>query len=178
MENESDSREMAGESAQRVSPTFGHALIRGIRLRCAMCGRGKMFRDWFRMEKACSCCGFRFGRAPGYFLGSTYINYALTAGLTTVTYVGLHFGLGIANRGLIPALLLFCLVFPLYFFRYARSLWLSLDCCIDVTGASEPFWEHAGSQNGNELKDSSGSRVDIAEPAATLPRSPEPGTNR
>ena len=89
------------------------------------------------MSKACSACEFRFERPPGYFLGSTYINYGITAATSTVSYVVLHFGLGCANGQLLPGMVTFILIFPLVFFRFARSLWLSLDCYFDRVGASE-----------------------------------------
>jgi uncharacterized protein (DUF983 family) len=121
--------------------TFGQAIVRGVTLRCPACGRGKLFRNMFQMHRACVECGFRYERAPGYFLGSTYINYGVTALTTTVSYVLLRFGAGIAKEQLLPGLMVFCLIFPLVFFRFARSLWLSIDCCLDQIGASESTTE-------------------------------------
>ena len=117
--------------------TFSAALKRGLTLRCPNCGRGRLFSSLFRMHASCSECEFRFERPAGYFLGSTYINYGITALITTVSYVVLHFGFGWQNRVLMPGLVVFCLFFPLVFFRFARSLWLSLDTFIDRVGASE-----------------------------------------
>ncbi|MEZ6131479.1 MAG: DUF983 domain-containing protein [Planctomycetaceae bacterium] len=117
--------------------SFGQALFRGVTLRCPACARGRLFRNMFQMHAECGECGFRFERAPGYFLGSTYINYGITALTTTVSYVVLHFGLGYSRDHLLPGLLAFCLIFPLVFFRFARSLWLALDCFFDRVGASE-----------------------------------------
>lgn len=117
--------------------TFGQAIYRGVTLRCPACGNGKLFRNMFQMHPECPECGFRYERAPGYFLGSTYINYGVTAFITTVSYVLLRFGAGYAKELLLPGLLIFCLIFPLVFFRFARSLWLSIDCCLDRIGASE-----------------------------------------
>ncbi|MEO2017763.1 MAG: DUF983 domain-containing protein [Fuerstiella sp.] len=121
--------------------TFPQAIVRGWTLRCPACARGKLFRGLIQMNKQCSDCEFRFERDPGYFLGSTYINYGFTAATTTVSYVVLHFGLGCTNGQLLPGLVTFCLVFPLVFFRFARSLWLSLDCYFDRVGASEAMSE-------------------------------------
>ncbi|HIE97530.1 MAG: hypothetical protein ABGZ23_21965 [Fuerstiella sp.] len=117
--------------------TLPQAIVRGVTLRCPACARGKLFRGLIQMNKRCSDCEFSFERDPGYFLGSTYINYGFTAATTTVSYVVLHFGLGYTNGQLLPGLATFCLIFPLVFFRFARSLWLSLDCYIDRVGASE-----------------------------------------
>lgn len=117
--------------------TFTKAFVRGLRLRCVLCGKGLLFRNLFSMNSRCSSCSFPFERPSGYFLGSTYINYGVTAFTTTVVYVVLYFGFGFEKRTLLPGMLAFCLVFPLVFFRFARSLWLSLDCFFDRVGASE-----------------------------------------
>lgn len=129
---------------------FG-AVRRGWSLRCPRCGQGKLFRGLLRMEQSCSACGFRFERAPGYFLGSTYINYGITAAVTTFTYVVSRFGFRVSNSILLPLLLGFCAIFPLVFFRYARSLWLSLDCYFDRTGAEEAAYGEV--RDGLDRKD-------------------------
>lgn len=126
------------------SLSFGKALRCGLGLRCPVCGRGRIFRDWFRMQPACERCGFRIERPAGYFLGSTYINYGLTAVLVTASYVVMNFGLGWPKDRLLPGLLIFCLIFPLVFFRFARSLWLSLDCYFDRVGAAEALPRSGG----------------------------------
>ena len=133
-DGESQNSEVAG---LLKTLTFGGAIRRGVRLKCPLCGGGSVFRNMFRMNPACSSCGFRFERPAGYFLGSTYINYGVTAVTTTFSYVVMNFGLGWSKEVLLPGLLAFCLIFPLVFFRFARSLWLSLDCFFDRVGASE-----------------------------------------
>ncbi len=142
------------EAAGAGRLALGTALSRGLALRCPICGGGRLFRRFLSMHPRCSECSFKFERAPGYFLGSTYINYGVTALLTTVSYVVLHFGFRWGNEILLPALAVFCLVFPLVFFRFARSLWLSVDCCLDrvrddesVAGASENPRESEVSNN-------------------------------
>lgn len=117
--------------------TFFKAAIRGATLKCPACGEGGLFRNLISMHQRCSHCQFKFERPAGYFLGSTYINYGVTALITTASYVTLFFGLGWPKARLLPGLLLFCSVFPLVFFRFARSLWLSFDCFFDRTGAAE-----------------------------------------
>lgn len=119
------------------SLTFRRTLLRGFGLKCPACGLGKLFRRMFWMNSECDCCRFRFERPAGYFLGSSYINYGVTAFTITVTYVVLHFGFKVSNQVLMPGLLTFCGIFPLVFFRFARSLWLSFDCLFDRIGALE-----------------------------------------
>lgn len=117
--------------------SIGQAFSRATALKCSMCGKGSLFSGWLRMNEKCDHCNFRFERDPGYFLGSTYINYGLTTLLTTWSYIVLHFVLDVGGRWLIPGLATFCVIFPVLFFRYARSLWLAFDCFFDKAGALE-----------------------------------------
>ena len=117
-------------------PPLGTLLGRAFRLRCPRCGMGKLFRSFFRMHERCESCDLKYERAPGYFLGSIYINYGLTAMSTTIAYVTLHFGKNIPNKELMPYLIGFCVIFPTLFYRYARALWISLDSFFDT----QEFW--------------------------------------
>ena len=118
-------------------PTFGVLFARALALRCPRCGGGKLFRGYFRMYPECPNCKLRYERAPGYFLGSAYINYGLTGGIITVAYMALHFGADVSNDVLLYALGAFAILFPLFFFRYARSLWLAMDSFFDRTDFEE-----------------------------------------
>jgi uncharacterized protein (DUF983 family) len=107
------------------------ALGRAWRLRCPRCGGGKLFAGWFRMYEHCPSCKLKYERDPGYFLGSAYVNYGLTALVITVSYVLGRFAFDVESRVLLPPLAVFCLVFPLVFFRYARAVWLAVDIVCD-----------------------------------------------
>jgi len=86
------------------------------------------------MFERCSCCSLKFERAPGYFLGSTYINYGFMVMTTMTAYFGLHYGLEISNDRLTVPFLIYCVVMPLILFRYARAWWLAMDCFCDPVG--------------------------------------------
>ena len=108
---------------------------RGLRLACPRCGRGRVFDGPFRMRSGCSVCGLTFEREPGYFVGAIYVNY----GVTVVVAVAGFFAL---DAWLAPwvgwQLLLwggFAVAFPLWFFRYSKALWLSLDHLVDPQDA-------------------------------------------
>lgn len=116
----------------RVGSIFKNA----CRLRCPRCGRGRLFCGWLSMHAACDHCGLNFSREPGFYLGAIYVNYGLTALIVTATYLSLHFGLGVADYVLLIGIGLYCVVFPLWFFRYARSLWLAFDEYFDPAGES------------------------------------------
>ena len=143
----------SGEADVSGMPTLSvrQAVFRGISLRCPTCGSGRLFRNLFQMNTHCSECEFRFARPAGYYLGSAYINYGFTAFITTASYVVLLFGVGIPKERLLPAALAFCLIFPLVFFRFARSLWLSLDCFFDRVGAVEAMSGSRRTQSGSEV---------------------------
>lgn len=86
-----------------------------------------MFRGMFSMHGACPHCGRKFLRAPGYLLGSIYFNYGVTAGLVVVIYFSLFLTHTLTGKQLLVALAAFTLLFPLWFFRYARALWIAFD---------------------------------------------------
>jgi len=79
----------------------------------------------------CPECRLRYEREQGYFLGAIYLNYAATVGIAVAgyfmlgTYAGLLLGPQLALWGT------FCIVFPLWAFRYSKSLWLALDYFFD-----------------------------------------------
>lgn len=112
-------------------PPIEKLVGRALRLRCPRCGTGRLFNGWFTMPQRCSDCRLKYERAPGYFLGASYINYGLTAVLLLFVYPTLHYGVGLSNKELAPWLAGLVILFPLLAFRYARALWLALDCQFD-----------------------------------------------
>lgn len=106
---------------------FWRTVFRSGRLRCPRCGRARLFDGWFKMRSMCVECGLDFQQEPGFYLGSIYFNYGLTALIVTVAYFALYFGTDLNDRTLLIGLTAFCVLFPLWFFRYARSLWLGFD---------------------------------------------------
>lgn len=108
------------------------------------------------MNPRCHTCQLKYERSPGYFLGSTYVNYGLTSLFVTVAYIGLHFGVGIHNDFLLPPLMAFVVLFPILFFRYARALWLALDC----------YWDwNAIEQESRPVKSLSGDSTEVPTPS-------------
>lgn len=112
-------------------PSVATAIQRSVRLRCPRCGSGEVFRSWFAMHDCCPVCGRKFNRAPGYFLGSIYFNYGVTAVLMIAGYFTVFFTQGSVSKAWLAALAAFTLLFPLWFFRYARTLWIGFDERLD-----------------------------------------------
>ena len=104
---------------------------RGLRLACPRCGAGPIFTGPFRMRERCGACGLVFEREPGYFIGAIYLSY----GVTVIVALAGYFLFDAWLSPPIGAQLLvwgtFAVAFPLWFFRYSKSLWLSLDHFVD-----------------------------------------------
>ena len=106
-------------------------LSRSLRLRCPACGGDRLFESLFRMRSQCSKCSLPFDREPGFYLGAIYFNYGLTALTVAIFYPVVTFT-GLMDRQVALAIgLAFALLFPIWFFRYARSLWLGFDQLFD-----------------------------------------------
>jgi uncharacterized protein (DUF983 family) len=86
-----------------------------------------LFAGFFSMHAQCEHCALTFEREQGYFVGAIYVNYAATTLIAITGFLALDY---FASWSLSQQLLLwesFAIVFPLCFFRYSRSLWLSID---------------------------------------------------
>jgi uncharacterized protein (DUF983 family) len=102
-------------------------IARALRLVCPACGQSKMFHGLFTMEESCPTCGRSFRRGPGYLLGSIYFNYGLTALLVTAMFFAGFFSDAFTSNQLLVGLTIFAILFPIWFFRYARALWIAFD---------------------------------------------------
>jgi uncharacterized protein (DUF983 family) len=100
---------------------------RALLLRCPRCGVGRLFRGWWTMAPRCPVCELSFERDPGFYLGSIYVNYGLTAVLVLVIYFSLFFTGKISENVILGVTLAVAVLFPIWFFRYARSIWLGFD---------------------------------------------------
>ncbi|HVX11638.1 MAG TPA: DUF983 domain-containing protein [Pirellulales bacterium] len=112
---------------EKTQLPFWRTVGRSCRLRCPRCGESKLFLGWFLMRPRCPTCDLNFLQEPGFYLGSIYFNYGLTALVVTIAYFAFYFGSSVSNDALLVGLTTYCVVFPLWFFRYARSLWLGFD---------------------------------------------------
>jgi ABC-2 type transport system ATP-binding protein len=86
-----------------------------------------MFHGLFRMQAECLTCRLQFEREHGYFVGAIYINYAVTVLCMLAGFFILDY---FVQLSLTSQLIMWCsfgVVFPMFFFRYSKSLWLSLD---------------------------------------------------
>jgi uncharacterized protein (DUF983 family) len=111
----------------RATRTLGRAL----RLRCPRCGGTRLFQGWFRMAQRCAVCGLTYERAQGYFVGAIYLNYAATTGLAIAGYFLLWRFTTISTAVQLAVWVPFVVLFPLWFFRYSRSVWLAVEYLVN-----------------------------------------------
>lgn len=95
-------------------------------LRCPRCGAERLFSSWRHMNERCVACELDLVREPGFYLGSIYFNYGMTVVLVVPTYVVLVLGLGYSRDIVVWPCATFTALFPLWFYRYARAMWLSV----------------------------------------------------
>jgi uncharacterized protein (DUF983 family) len=98
-------------------------VLRGLRLRCPVCGRGRLFATYFRMNPICPCCGVGFAREHGQWVGSLDIN-------TFVVAFGLMIASAFSPDWPLPILLgvwgAAAILVPLVTFRFSRGLWTAI----------------------------------------------------
>ncbi len=102
-------------------------LSRGLRLRCPVCGRGKLYRGWFKMYDQCPVCHFTYEREAGYYTGAIAVNIILSELLITAITIPLAVNQSVPFVPLLLWGLIMPVLFPLLFYRHAKSLWMSID---------------------------------------------------
>ena len=102
-------------------------LVRGLKLKCPACGGASLYQSAFKMHERCPSCGLVYGREQGYFVGAIYINVMATEALILLVYlVSLLTGFT-GEREVFALMIGMAVGLPLIFFRFSRSLWLSID---------------------------------------------------
>jgi len=103
------------------------ALRRAMRLACPRCGAPTLFCGVFTMNEVCASCHLIFEREPGYFVGAIYINYAVTTLISIAGFLLLDAWTSISLTAQLILWAAFGIAFPLFFYRYSKSLWLAVD---------------------------------------------------
>jgi uncharacterized protein (DUF983 family) len=100
-------------------------------LLCPRCGKGKLFNGLFQMLAECPNCHLNYEREPGFYLGAIYFNYGLTSLIATIGFMVMRFGMDYSAKTALTITVAFAVLFPILYFRHARSLWLGFDEFID-----------------------------------------------
>jgi uncharacterized protein (DUF983 family) len=106
-------------------------VVRAVRLRCPRCGTGPLFEGWLKMHERCPNCLLNFEREHGFFVGAIYINYALTVLVALASFYALELFTPVPFAWRLACAVVCAALFPLVFYRYSKSFWLSLDWFVD-----------------------------------------------
>ncbi len=113
-----------------------HALLllrRGLRQRCPVCGRGKIFAGFFKTYERCPVCGFVYEREPGYYTGAMAVNLVVSELLIVIIAVPLAASQVVSVTYLIILGCTIPILLPILFYRPTKSLWMSFDHFIHPT---------------------------------------------
>jgi uncharacterized protein (DUF983 family) len=105
---------------------MGTLVWRAMRLRCPVCGQGRMFCGLKSLD-TCAHCGFRFEREVGYFTNALILNYTITSLPILLIVAPLAYFSGLSVWTLIIGGLVIALLLPILAYRHSKSLWLAFD---------------------------------------------------
>lgn len=130
------------ERAQPPS-TPGRMLARGLVRRCAACGGGHLFSNWFRMRDRCPRCGYVFAREDGFALGAILMNFAITEALLAVVGIIPLIALLAShpNANVAPVIVAAgaaVVLGPVAFAPYSRTLWVAFELIFRPAVDREP----------------------------------------
>jgi uncharacterized protein (DUF983 family) len=83
------------------------------------------------MHRECSFCRLTFEREQGFFVGAIYVNYAFTVLIAVAGFFLLDYYAEISLGRQLVLWGAFTILFPIFFFRHSRSLWLSMAYLLD-----------------------------------------------
>lgn len=102
--------------------------------KCPRCHEGDFMQEknMFKLNKAfemndhCSVCGLKYMMEPSFFYGAMYVNYALTVGISIVTFLiaVLFFNLSLVES-FMPIVIALILTAPVSI-RFSRIIWINL----------------------------------------------------
>lgn len=119
--------ENGGKDVAMPSNKLSVLLLRGLRQRCPVCGRGKIFSGIFQTYEHCLVCQFGFEREPGYYTGAIALNLAITELLIAAIAVPLAASETLSILALVLLGLVLTVLVPLLLYRPTKSLWMAVD---------------------------------------------------
>ena len=117
--------EVDAPSAQNAV-TREQIIIRGLTLRCPNCGAKSLYPKgiFFRMNRACSSCGMRWDKDEAAFLGSTAINYGVTAFGFILPWIIISSAIDAPTLAITGVAIVLAVAVPILLYRAAKSWWL------------------------------------------------------
>ncbi len=73
-------------------------ILRSLSLRCPNCHEGRLMKNWFVVNTACSVCGYEYQKESGDFWGGMVFSYTY-AGIVAMAVAGAMIGLDLLTWG-------------------------------------------------------------------------------
>lgn len=102
-------------------------ISRGLRQRCPVCGKGKIFQGLFKTYEQCPVCHFTFEREPGYYTGAIAANLIVTELVVTAVAVPVAASQAVSIPVMVLLGVTLPVLLPLLGYRPTKSLWMSFD---------------------------------------------------
>ena len=110
--------------------TFWYSVVKE---KCPRCQEGDLFvsKNWYSLRNIggtpdrCPVCGQDFKMEDGFFLGATYVSYAITIGITVPLLAVLYFAFHLEYMKLLPLFILLLLVLMPPVLRVSRAIWFN-----------------------------------------------------
>lgn len=128
-------------TTEEKKPSF----LNVVKCKCPRCRRGEMFieknpyklKKTMKMNENCPVCGQPFDVEVGFYFGSSYVSYALSIALSTVTFVAwwLLIGFSLYDNKIFYWLAfnaVFLIALQPVLMRVARAIWLSFFVRYDM----------------------------------------------
>jgi uncharacterized protein (DUF983 family) len=99
-----------------------------LKLRCPVCGKGKVFHGYLDTPDSCPECGFYFMRETGYFLPHAPISYLVIVSAAAFAWAVLRYILHIESDAIVlSSMVVFAVAFGFWSNRYTKMMWMAID---------------------------------------------------
>ena len=104
------------------TPSGSAMIIRALKLKCPICGRGAISRSLLRMNQSCPNCGVVFWTNEGEWMGPVVINYSAAVAAALATWAVLMlFASSATTQIVLPSIA--AVAAALAIARWSRSFW-------------------------------------------------------
>ena len=102
-------------------------LGRGMRQRCPVCGKGKIFKGFFQTYERCPVCDFAYEREPGYYTGAIAVNLIVTELVIAAVVVPVAASQAVSIPVMLTVGSALPILLPLLCYRPTKAIWMSID---------------------------------------------------
>src|SRR5262245_63903662 len=125
---ETTSKLLSGMAASIPGTLSSLNLRTFFKLRCPVCGKGKLFRGYLDTPERCPECGYYFMRETGYFLPHAPISYLGIVFVAFLVWAILHFVFGMESDFVVLAAMIGVAgAVASWSNRYTKMMWILID---------------------------------------------------